>query len=505
MQPHILVVDDDPAVLEVLSAQLSEFHVSVATSGASAMEQVRRNGFDLVIADVRMPGMDGVELLENVRKLRPEVVRFILTGYVDTHADAAAQSRNGVYTFKKPWGEELLTAVRRALESQETMRTLRRRLGLVLRWLEVSAALEACAGPEETLGILGRWLEGLEGVKHVGCYVLRRAALECIHAPGRLADISLFQTDNPAVRCITEGTIAIRNEDRLESSRCLGLGPSRGVVQWSACEGDAETVCMVNHALSVTSLALRAQAQGMAGQEMRPEETQLRRFQQLAGMGKLLAIVTHEIASPLSAMMGQMDALRAAIGHDPKASGRLDVLTGQLLRISTILDRARQVSRPPSQEFATVELTETITTTVSLVGHHYRTFGVLITLEMPDSEVAVSASAGELQQVWLNLLSNALEAILAKGTGGGGITIRVQNRKEQGEVEVSIGDNGVGMTPDVLKRIETAPDFFTTRPDGMGLGVAESRRIVAEHLGSLSYSSQSGKGTTATVRLSTLG
>ena len=504
MQPHILVVDDDPTVLEVLSSQLSEYQVNVASSGEAALEQVRRNGFDLVIADVRMPDMDGVELLDNIRKLRPEVVRFILTGYVDAHAEAAAQSQHGVYKFKKPWGEELLTAVRRALESQETTRTLRRRLGLVLRWLEVSAALEVCAGPEETLATLGRWLEELDGVKRVGCYILRRAALECIHSSARLTDVSFFQTDNPVVRCITEGTITVRNEDRLESTRCLGSGASRGVVQWSVREGDAETTCLVNHALAVTSLALRTH--GMPTQtEMRPEEAQLRRFQQLAAMGRLLAIVLHEIASPLGAMLSRLEMLRAGLEKDSTASEHLNVLSGQLQRVTAILDRARQVARPPSPDFTTVELTETITSTVSLVGYHYRTFGVLITLELPDEEVLVNASAGELQQVWLNLLSNAFEAIQARSKGSGGITIRVQHRKKQGEVEVSITDNGAGMTPEVLKRLETDPDFFTTRPDGMGLGVAESRRIIAEHLGTLSYASQPGKGTTATVRLSTMG
>ncbi len=504
MQPHILVVDDDPTVLGVLAKQLEEYQVSVAESGEAALEQLRRNGFDLVIADVRMPGMDGVELLEKIRKLRPEVVRFLLTGYVDAHAEAAAWSKQGAYKFKKPWGEELLIAVRRALENQETTRTLRRRLGMVLGWLEVSAALEACGSPEETLATLGRWLDDLDGVKQAACYVLRRASLECVYSSGKLADVSFYQSDSPVIRCITEGTIAQKKEECVETTRCLGHAGPRGVVQWCVREGDAETICLVNHAMAVTSMVLRTQSASYQEEPTRVQE-QLKRLPQLATLGRLLAIVLHEIAGPLSAMMSRADMMKATLAADPTSSGHLDVLSGQLQRIAAILDRARQVARPPSPEFEPVDLSETITTIVSLLGYHYRSHGVLITIELDDGAVVVNGSGSALQQVWLNLLANAFDAIEAKGTGSGNILVHVQHHKTRGEVDVTITDTGAGMTPEVLETLESAPDFFTTRAEGLGLGVAESRRIIAEHGGTMTYSSEPGKGTTVTVRLSTTG
>ena len=503
MQPHILVVDDDPTVLEVLSRQLEEYQVTVADSGEEALAQVRQNGFDLVIADVRMPGMDGVELLENVRKLRPDVVRFILTGYVDAHAEQAARCPYGAYKFKKPWGDEFLISIRRALEHLEASRTLRRRLGLVLGWLELPSDLEACAGPEEILAALGHWLENLDGVRQVSCYILRQAALECVHSSGRLADVSLYQTDDPLVRCISEGTITHKDGSRIESTRCLGNGETRGVVGLSVCDSDVETSCLVDHALAVASLALRGRT-GVPPGEAAPDADRIGRLQQLATLGRLLAIVVHDISSPLSGMLSRLEMLQSDMRVQNLDTGHVKVLATQLAKMTAILERARHTAHPPSPELTEVNLCETITSTVSLVGYHYRSYGVLITIELADGDVLVQGSSPRLQQVWLNLLSNAFDAILAKAAGGGNIILRMEHHKAAGQVEVVITDNGIGMTSEVLHRVRTNPDFFTTRPDGLGLGVSESRRTITEHGGTLTYVSRPGKGTTATVQLNTL-
>ncbi len=516
MRPHILVVDDDPTILEILSRQLGEYQVSVASSGEEALEKVReicppngQNGLDLVIADVRMPGMDGVELLEQVKKLRPDVPRFILTGYTDAHAQQAADCPDGVYKFSKPWGEELIVAVRRALEGLEATRTLRRRLSLVLGWLELPSDLCACGGLEEILATLGRWLENLDGVKQAACYVVRHAKLECVHSSGRGADVSLYQTDNPLVRCITEGTvIPTCRGNRIESARCLGSPEARGVVHLSLREGDAETSCLVDHALAVAALALRGGA-GTVVDETPPEQAKLGRLQQLATLGRLLAVVVHETASSLSAMRALLETLQTNLGANRSAAGHLNVLTTELGRIADMLECAGQATRPPASQFTRVGLCQTIISTISLVGHHYRTHGVLITIELPGSDVFVTGSASRLQQMWLNLLNNAFDAVTAEAPEEGSIVISVEHKTSEdpgvgqaGHIEVTIADNGAGMTPEVLKRIQTNPDFFTTRPDGVGLGVCESRRIITEHGGTLEYSSRPGKGTTATIRIS---
>jgi signal transduction histidine kinase len=110
----------------------------------------------------------------------------------------------------------------------------------------------------------------------------------------------------------------------------------------------------------------------------------------------------------------------------------------------------------------------------------------------------VAASPQELEQVVVNLMNNALQALPSNHCG---VTVSTRRDPDTGEVVVEVADEGTGMSPEVLGRIEEP--FFSTRMDsgGLGLGVSISRSILNEHGGSLSFESEVGKGTRAIVRL----
>jgi signal transduction histidine kinase len=141
------------------------------------------------------------------------------------------------------------------------------------------------------------------------------------------------------------------------------------------------------------------------------------------------------------------------------------------------------------------------------VVRHAMTVGQHITLTKrasidyagPQTLPHVKMSAMELTQVLINLVSNAAQAVVARGTPNGKVSIVAREDRASKMLELQIRDDGVGMAPDVLQRIGTP--FFTTRAEGTGLGFAQCQRLVGTAGGRIQIESQPGIGTTVTVLL----
>ena len=118
MNSKILIVDDEEVVRETISLKLRAhgYTTKIAKNGQEALEILEQEEFDLIIADIRMPGIDGVELLQRVSKLYPEMAKIILTGYDDEHAFEYAFESVCTFKLAKPPGEEFMIIIKRALE-----------------------------------------------------------------------------------------------------------------------------------------------------------------------------------------------------------------------------------------------------------------------------------------------------------------------------------------------------------------------------------------------------
>lgn len=122
---RILVVDDDESVLAALADELApSFDVTCAGGGEQALGLLQRERFDLLLSDVRMPGMDGVSLLRRAKEVDPSMMQVLLTAYADEDASAAAREPGGAYKLQKPWRDELEIVLRRALEHRERLRRM---------------------------------------------------------------------------------------------------------------------------------------------------------------------------------------------------------------------------------------------------------------------------------------------------------------------------------------------------------------------------------------------
>ena len=130
----VLVVDDEEIVLTSIDSFLeleTEYKVMTFTSATSALEFIKNNEIDLVISDYLMPEMDGISFLANVREIKPEVPRIILTGYADKENAIKAINEVGLFQYiEKPWdNNDLLIIIRNGLEKQKLMKKLREKIG----------------------------------------------------------------------------------------------------------------------------------------------------------------------------------------------------------------------------------------------------------------------------------------------------------------------------------------------------------------------------------------
>ncbi len=225
-------------------------------------------------------------------------------------------------------------------------------------------------------------------------------------------------------------------------------------------------------------------------------ETQLAQADKLSSIGLLAAGVAHEINTPLAVISSYAQMLSKQLRADPQADNRLgpvlDKITSQSFRAAEIANGLLNFSRTSTTEFRSTDLNQVIRDTLSLLEHQFKTAQVFVDLDLAGELPAINGNPGKLQQVFLNLLLNAKEAM----PGGGRLRVATL---VNGHVEAVVSDSGSGISPEHLKRIYDP--FFTTKnipgdKRGTGLGLAVSYGIIQEHAGKIHVESAVGAGTT---------
>jgi PAS domain S-box-containing protein len=223
-------------------------------------------------------------------------------------------------------------------------------------------------------------------------------------------------------------------------------------------------------------------------------ENQLAQADKLSSIGLLAAGVAHEINTPLAVISSYAQMLAKQLKGDERLSPVLEKITQKSFRAAEIANGLLNFSRTSTTEFRQTNLNQVIRDTLSLLEHQFKTARVEVVLSLADDLPGINGNPGKLQQVFLNLLLNAKEAM----PNGGSLRVATQ---ANGHVEALITDSGSGIAPEHLKRIYDP--FFTTKTQpkpgdrrGTGLGLSVSYGIIQEHAGKIHVESEVGAGTT---------
>ena len=230
--------------------------------------------------------------------------------------------------------------------------------------------------------------------------------------------------------------------------------------------------------------------------ERRTLEMQLFQSEKLAALGVMAGGIAHELRNPLTICSSAAQFLEAEIPSSASlAREGLAKITNAARRASAIIDALLRFASPSGNQVEPVNLVTIVRDTVNLIASQAGVQDVQISQNFPSSVVPVLGDTNLLQQVAMNLLLNALQAM----AGGGQLTVSVLT--EGDEALISLRDTGYGISDELIGRI--FDPFFTTRSSGKGtgLGLAVSYAIVQQHRGRIEVASVNGEGSTFTVRL----
>ena len=233
--------------------------------------------------------------------------------------------------------------------------------------------------------------------------------------------------------------------------------------------------------------------------EDREKEMRLIMAERLGSLGQMAASIAHEINNPLASILGCAEALHLRVKKDRYDAVLFEkylmIVQEEVARCKNITTNMLSVSRSATYEQGTIDINGTLQRTIELMGYQGRLKDLQVNKEFTPSLPPLQGNEGELQQVFIAVITNALDAMNDAGV------LFVGTRQEGNTLSITIGDSGPGIPPEQVSRV--FDPFFTTKSDkgGTGLGLAIARKIVANYKGEIKLLSVQGKGTTVTITL----
>jgi PAS domain S-box-containing protein len=487
---RLLIVEDneDDALLiarEFRRAgyELAWERVETPDAMSSALE---RGEWDAITSDNSMPHFSGPEALKLTRSKGYDIPFLIVSGTMGEEAAVVGMRAGANDYLLKGNLTRLVPALERELREAANRREQRR---AALRLHEeqqfqrallesLNAGIVACnaSGQLTLLNHAGAQILGLEGMplpQPPGSYQLYRADGLTL----------LEQKELPLVRALRgehlrNAELVVRPKD----------APPRSVLVNAHRILDAEgrTLGAVAAFTDITGLK-RAQ------EELARQREALFQSEKLAAMGQLLAGVAHELNNPLSVVLGQASLLRRALGEHPE-TGRIDKIARAAERCARIVRNFLALARQRPPERQRVAVGSVIDETMELLNYSLRVDGIEVHLDLERQAPSLWADGHQIQQVLINLLTNAQHA-LREVPPPRRVTITTRVTPARDRVVIEVSDNGPGIPADLQPRIFES--FFTTKApgEGTGLGLALCKGILEGHGGTLAVESESGRGT----------
>jgi signal transduction histidine kinase len=459
--------------------------VETAEDGLAGLELFTRRGdFAAALVDLKMPRMDGIELIGKLREIDEDVVLLVITAYA-TIATAVEATKRGAYGYiPKPFTpDELLLPVKNGLERRAlTIEARDLREERDKRLLEVAAERSKCST------IINCMTDGVLVVNRDSQIVLRNASAarilpECaaLPLPSALAGLQCDQ-----LRTIVSEALRAPSGPVIVS-RELTLGKS---------------VYMVN-----ASPVFEPSGEALGAVAVLRDITALKKLEVAKSM--FVSMVAHEIKSPIAAIEGYLNViLSGAAGEDPKRDRKmmeralvrahtLRSLVSELLRLTAIETGNFVIRRAP------IDVGEVVAEAVESCKEKAEAKGIALSLHQEDdgAHEPVLADKEAMLSVFTNLIDNAVK--YTPDDGHVAVTVQCNGMY----VKVAVTDDGIGMTADEADRafdeFYRARNKHTARISGTGLGLTLAKRLVELHHGKITVHTKPGRGSTFAVSIPT--
>jgi len=490
----ILYVDDEPQNLYLFRSFFEqEYNVITAASGTEALAILSEQEIQVLLADQRMPGINGIQLLETVAQEYPETVRVLVTGYSDVDVVIDAINRGAVYRYlSKPWDiDEIKATIRNAIEVYELKKKNQTLIGSLHRKIEeldflneLQLDLKGLTESESVVDIaVVRLREELDA--DCGCHCELHGSAVRTRFPGSASDrendlngiigeLNLAQVKKPAAGRAPDGR-----------SLCIlplvFQGVSFGFLVFLFSQErpfNPEELSFVEAASHVVSSVLYSQHAHR--KEMKKE--------QFLVLGQMASMIVHDLKGPLATILGFVSLLQAELAAAQREEFA-GIINQEVRRLLDMVEELLAFSKGQSHlEITSVDLP-------ALFQEIMELFDISLKRENIQTEICMNGLQGvsgdrkKLKKVFINLLQNAREYLQRVE---GQRAIQISTSVENDTVLIRFINNGPPIPRELLPKLFD-PFFSYDKDRGTGLGLTICKKIIEEHNGSIEVYSQPGK------------
>ena len=486
---RILLLEDDPQDAMLIQELLETDHfvceINCVQTRAEFLAGLRSGGIDLILADYQLPSFDGLSALELARSERHDLPFIFVSGMIGEETAVDALRIGATDYILKPRLARLVPAVQRALReareraerrvAAEAARRSEKELLDVIEAIPTMAFITLADGG--SVWVNRRWVE------YTGLSVDSTSGggwRSAVHPDDFDGHINKWQAS------IASGE-PFENEARHRSTN--------GEYRWFLVRAVAlrdESGRIRKWYGTLTDIEDRKRAE-QERERLRQLEADLAYMNREMTMGELAASLAHELKQPMAAAANDANACLQWLCRDApdltEACEAASATIADVTRAAEIIDRVRSLYRRGTPLLEPVQLNEIVREMTVLLSETANRGSISLRTALDPGLPATTADRVLLQQVLMNLMINGIEAM--RGTGGE-LTV-TSKRNDDGQLLISVTDSGTGL-PDDSERIFEA--FFTTKPQGTGMGLSISRRIVESHGGRLWASRNTGGGAT---------
>jgi two-component system, NtrC family, sensor kinase len=513
----VLVVDDEPGIALLCRRMLTRagYFVTALTDPREAIEWLKQNRADLLLVDIRMPNVDGFEVISVARGLQPDLAVLVMTGFgtVETAIRALRQGVDGLLLKPFEKGAELLDAVRLALADSRQKRDAAR-VHTLRPLFEVTESLLSETRSELLLELIVNAILGHLRCTHAGYYEYSSEEQRFVLLRGQgvmIADF-IIQVDAGGAPLLlnTSGPGDAAAQARL---RKVGLGAAifipivrqafRGVFYagrnpeehpFVEADMDMFQILARQAAASIENARLYDEQRAYI-RKIEESQNALLQAEKMAAAGRLSASIAHEVNNPLQSVQNCLHLAGREDLAPEKRREYFELASSELDRLSATVQRMLDFYRPGVAKPKEVHVGELLSYVISLTEKQLTERGIRVTKELPGDLPQIRAVSSQIQQVFINLILNAFDAMPEGGS------MRISGRARPEGVELLFQDSGPGVPSE--RQSSIFEPFYSTKDGGTGLGLTVSYNIVVAHGGTLELLPDHGKGACFRVFLPT--
>jgi len=492
----LLFIDDEESVRKVFSMSLRKegYEVLTAENGEKGLEVFMRENPPIALVDIKMPGMDGIEVLKRIKEINPETEVIIITGHGDMDSAIKALKLDASDFLTKPVSDEALSVALKRAQKKIKLKQQLKEYTYDLENMVKAATEEIKRRYEFEKKLIHSSMDGIVATDEKGDIIIFNQGAERIFG-------------YPRFEVVRNKNIADVYPPWMAKEIIEGLSKGGKNFSWK------ETSILTKDGKEIPvrfSGAILYESGEIVGsvsffhdlREIKKLEQELVNSERLAAIGQTVSSIAHYTKNILSGLKGGIYVADTALkeGNMARFKTGWEMIQRNVGRISNLVMDLLNYSKEREPQYQDCFPNDIAYEVCQLMEQKAKDNGIQIVKDFDPSIGKVALDPEGIHNVLLNLMSNAIDACIFDTDKRKKWWVKVRTALDGETIIFEVSDNGCGMDEEVKRKLFTS--FFSTKGGkGTGLGLLVTQKIVKEHGGTIEVKSKQGEGSTFTVKI----